>query len=193
MDMHVDDRFRGHRPLRRGRVSLPGQVYHVTASTLGRRPWFADFHVGCEAVRAFHQQVALADARLLAWVLMPDHGHWLLQMGECMPLQLYRFDWMQGNADGRAHLRGGKQVKLQHPVSHYFRNNIWITTSGVAWEPAIRFCMEVLGPERVLYAMDYPYQFVPSEVTVSDELPMTPADKKKYFQSNAEKLFKIGQ
>ena len=63
-------------------------------------------------------------------------------MGECMPLQLYRFDWMQGNADGRAHLRGGQQVKLQHPVSHYFRNNIWITTSGVAWEPAIKFCME---------------------------------------------------
>ena len=25
-------------------------------------------------------------------------------MGECMPLQLYRFDWMQGNADGRAAL-----------------------------------------------------------------------------------------
>ncbi len=24
-------------------------------------------------------------------------------MGECMPLQLYRFDWMQGNADGRPH------------------------------------------------------------------------------------------
>ena len=87
MDMHVDDRFRGHRALRRGRVSLPGQVYHVTAGTLGRRPWFADFHVGCEAVRAFHHQVALADARLLAWVLMPDHGHWLLQMGECMPLE----------------------------------------------------------------------------------------------------------
>ena len=82
MDMHVDDRFRGHRALRRGRVSLPGQVYHVTAGTLGRRPWFADFHVGCEAVRAFHHQVALADARLLAWVLMPDHVHWLVQVGE---------------------------------------------------------------------------------------------------------------
>ena len=87
MDMHVDDRFRGHRALRRGRVSLPGQVYHVTAGTLGRRPWFADFHVGCEAVRAFHHQVALADARLLAWVLMPDHGHWLLQMGDRIPVE----------------------------------------------------------------------------------------------------------
>ena len=54
-------------------------------------------------------------------------------LGECMPLHLYRFDWMQGNADNRAGLRGGQPaVKLQHPVSYYFHNNIWITTSGVA-------------------------------------------------------------
>jgi 2,3-dihydroxybenzoate decarboxylase len=39
--------------------------------------------------------------------------------------------------------------------------------------------------------MDYPYQYLPAEVTVSDELPMSAADKKKYFQTNAEKLFRI--
>ncbi|MES5814294.1 transposase [Pseudoxanthomonas sp. Soil82] len=115
MDMHVDDRFRGHRALRRGRVSLPGQVYHVTASTLGRRPWFADFHVGCEAVRAFHHQVALADARLLAWVLMPDHGHWLLQMGECMPLE-----------------RVVSRLKAASGV----RANRMLARAGPLWEPA---------------------------------------------------------
>ena len=27
------------------------------------------------------------DATLLAWVLMPDHVHWLLQLGACMPLE----------------------------------------------------------------------------------------------------------
>jgi putative transposase len=87
MDMHVEERFHGHRALRRGRVSLPGQVYHVMVATRGRDPWFADFHVGCEAVRAFRQPVVLGDARLLAWVLMPDHAHWLLQMGDAMPME----------------------------------------------------------------------------------------------------------
>jgi len=112
-------------------------------------------------------------------------------MGECLPLQLYRFDWMQGNADGRPHLRSGHQVKLKHPVSHYFRNNIWITTSGVAWEPAIRFCMEQLGPERVLYAMDYPYQQSSDEVAAYDAMAFSPEHKKMLMQTNAEAVFRI--
>ena len=32
---------------------------------------------------------------------------------------------------------------LKHPVSHYLRNNVYITNSGVAWQPAIEFCQKV--------------------------------------------------
>jgi predicted TIM-barrel fold metal-dependent hydrolase len=114
-------------------------------------------------------------------------------MGECMPLHLYRFDWMQGNADGRprAALGTDEIVKLKHPVSHYFRNNIWITTSGVAWEPAIKFCMEVLGPERVLYAMDYPYQQSSDEVAAYDRMDLSPEHKRMLMQGNAEHVFRL--
>ena len=112
-------------------------------------------------------------------------------MGECMPLQLYRFDWMQGNADGRKHLRSGKQVKLQQPVSYYFHNNIWITTSGVAWEPAIKFCRDVLGPDRVLYAMDYPYQQSYDEVASYDRMAIAPEHKKMLMEDNARRVFRL--
>ena len=113
-------------------------------------------------------------------------------MGESMPLQLYRFDWMQGNADGIPGLRGGQPaVKLREPVSYYFHNNIWITTSGVAWEPAIRFCMEQLGPERVLYAMDYPYQQSSDEVAAYDRMDLSPAYKMMLMQTNAEHVFRL--
>jgi len=114
-------------------------------------------------------------------------------LGECLPLHLYRFDWMQGNADGRprAALGTGEPVKLKHPVSHYFRNNIWITTSGVGWEPAIRFCMEVLGPDRVLYAMDYPYQQSSDEVAAYDRMNLSPEHKVMLMQANAEHVFRL--
>lgn len=113
-------------------------------------------------------------------------------LGECLPLHLYRFDWMQGNADNRAGLRGGQPpVKLKHPVSHYFRNNIWITTSGVGWEPAIKFCMDVLGPERVLYAMDYPYQQSSDEVAAYDRLTISDQHKKMLMEGNARKVFNL--
>lgn len=114
-------------------------------------------------------------------------------MGECMPLHLYRFDWMQGNADGRKRplIDGGTQIKLKHPVSYYFHNNIWITTSGVGWEPAIKFCQDVLGPERVLYAMDYPYQQSYDEVAAYDRMDMPPEHKKMLMEDNARKVFRI--
>ena len=52
-------------------------------------------------------------------------------MGEAMPLLLYRFDWWQNNSDGVESLRGGQKARhLKHKISYYFRNNIWITTSG---------------------------------------------------------------
>ncbi len=113
-------------------------------------------------------------------------------MGESLPLSLYRFDWMQDNADGIPGMRGGQPaVKLKHPVSHYFKTNIWITTSGEGWEPAIKFCQQVMGPDRVLYAMDYPYQQSSDELAAYDKMDMTPEVKKMLMQTNAEHVFRL--
>jgi predicted TIM-barrel fold metal-dependent hydrolase len=113
-------------------------------------------------------------------------------MGEGMPLLLYRFDWMQSNADGRSGLRGGAPaVTLRRKISDYFKSNIWITTSGQAWEPSVKFCMEVLGPERVIYAMDYPYQQSADEVAAYDTFDISPQHKKMLMQTNAEHVFRL--
>jgi 2,3-dihydroxybenzoate decarboxylase len=61
----------------------------------------------------------------------------------------------------------------------------------MAWEPAILFCRSVLGAEHVMYAMDYPYQFVAAEVAAQDNLALDDADKKKFFQLNAERVFAL--
>jgi 2,3-dihydroxybenzoate decarboxylase len=80
---------------------------------------------------------------------------------------------------------------LKKKPSDYFRENIYCTNSGVAWAPPIRFMQEVLGVDRVLYAMDYPYQYEPSEVVALDNMDMPDADKKKFFQTNSERVFKL--
>jgi 5-carboxyvanillate decarboxylase len=49
----------------------------------------------------------------------------------------------------------------------------------------------VLGAERVMYAMDYPYQVVAAEVVASDNLPLSDAEKKQFFQTNAERVFSL--
>ena len=56
---------------------------------------------------------------------------------------------------------------------------------------AIKLMLEVMGEDRVMYAMDYPYQYVPDEVRWMDDLDITPGQKKKFFQTNAERWFKL--
>ena len=71
----------GHSALRRGRTDVEQQIYHVTVTTLGRNPVFVGYEAASAASRAFETPAFLGDASLLAWVLMPDHAHWLLQLG----------------------------------------------------------------------------------------------------------------
>ena len=70
------------RSLRKGRVSVIGQIYHVTSRTRGSVPLFENFEVACMVCRSFREAAASSDIQLLAWVLMPDHAHWLLELGE---------------------------------------------------------------------------------------------------------------
>jgi len=81
---------------------------------------------------------------------------------------------------------------LKKKPSDYLRENFYITNSGVAWEPAIKFTQSIVGVDRVLYAMDYPYQYAAEEVQLLDRMDMSAEDKKKFFQTNAQKVFGIG-
>jgi putative transposase len=65
-----------------GRASLPGQIYHVTTTTRDREPIFDLPEAAFAAAACLHAPGGLGDASLLCWVLMPDHAHWLLRLGE---------------------------------------------------------------------------------------------------------------
>jgi 2,3-dihydroxybenzoate decarboxylase len=49
----------------------------------------------------------------------------------------------------------------------------------------------VLGKDRVIYAMDYPFQCDVEEVVALDGMDMSAADKKVFFQTNAERVIKL--
>jgi len=110
-------------------------------------------------------------------------------LGEALPFWLYRIDYMHA-----ATVRAGRYESMkpiQRRPSEYLRENVWLTTSGMAWVPAIMFCRDVLGPGRVMYAMDYPYEYTPEEVTIQDALPVDAAAKKAFFQGIAEQVFSL--
>jgi 2,3-dihydroxybenzoate decarboxylase len=144
------------------------------------------------AVFGFGVEVALHILRIIvsgAFDRFPKLRIVIGHTGEGLPFWFYRLDYMH-TASVKAQ-RYESQKPLKKKVSDYIRENIYVTNSGVAWEPSIMMCHKVMGPDHVLYAMDYPYQFVPEEVKICDALPMSDLDKKKFFQTNAEKLFNI--
>lgn len=110
-------------------------------------------------------------------------------LGEGLPYWLFRIDFM--HARMVAANRYASVQKLERKPSDYIKENLYVTTSGMAWEPPILYAQSVLGVDRVLYAMDYPYQFVPEEVKVTDNLPISDADKKQLYQTNAERVFAL--
>jgi 5-carboxyvanillate decarboxylase len=110
-------------------------------------------------------------------------------LGEGLPFWLFRLDFMHRSMVASKRYAGAGPLKKK--PSDYLRENVWVTTSGMQWAPAILFCQQVLGINRVLYAMDYPYQFVPEEVKVTDELPIGDADRARLYHLNTREVFKL--
>ncbi|MGV8888864.1 MAG: REP-associated tyrosine transposase [Pseudomonas sp.] len=66
--------------LRTGRYSETGQIYLLTAVVLNRQPLFRDFKSGRLVVDALRTAEREGFATSLAWVVMPDHFHWLIEL-----------------------------------------------------------------------------------------------------------------
>lgn len=110
-------------------------------------------------------------------------------MGEALPYWAYRLDYMHA-ATVRSKRYDSVKPLARRP-SDYLRENFYITNSGVAWPAAIKFAQDFMGVDRVLYAMDYPYQYAPDEVNMLDDMDLSLEDKTRFFQTNAEHVFKL--
>ena len=75
----MPDLSASHR-LRLGRFTEPNRIYLLTTNTLGREPVFNDFALGRLVVAQFRAAQDLGHAHSLAWVVMPDHFHWLIDL-----------------------------------------------------------------------------------------------------------------
>ncbi|MDZ4811849.1 MAG: transposase [Pseudomonadota bacterium] len=70
----------GNRSLRKGRANLHGQIYLITTCCSDRQPRFGDFWAAAQVARLSHDPTLWPHARLLCWMLMPDHWHGLVEL-----------------------------------------------------------------------------------------------------------------
>lgn len=110
-------------------------------------------------------------------------------LGEGLPYWMHRIDHMHAKQVAAGRYDAIKP--LQQRPSEYLKTHIWLTTSGMPWEPAITFARRAVGVDRVMYAMDYPYQFVADEVADMDALPYPQDELRDFFQVIAERVFAL--
>ncbi len=171
-------------------LGVPLYLHPTTPSKAMIEPYLARGLDG--AVFGFQAETGLHALRMVVagvFDRFPGLQVVLGHLGEALPYWLYRLDFMH-NIIVRTN-RYASAPPLKKPLSAYLRENFHYTTSGMGWQPPIMYVHSVMGADRLLYAMDYPYQFVPEEVTTQDNLPLGADDKRKFFQTNAERLFSL--
>ncbi|MDP3677467.1 MAG: transposase [Methylotenera sp.] len=68
--------------LRKGRYTQENQIYHITTATLNRAPIFADIKTARLIINILKKSDELNKTNTLAFVIMPDHIHWLFQLNQ---------------------------------------------------------------------------------------------------------------
>ena len=66
-----------------------------------------------------------------------------------------------------------------------------ITTSAMFWDPVLELCIEVLGADRILFAIDSPFASAERGTDWLDAAPLSDADRLKIYQENAERVFSL--
>ncbi len=101
-------------------------------------------------------------------------GHW----GEVMLFYLDRIDRLTGIA------------KLPRPLSEYVRSNVFVTPGGVFSERYLQWALDVVGPDRIMFASDYPYVLAPGEGSRKflEKAEISDANRVKIASGNWERL-----
>ena len=83
-----------------------------------------------------------------------------------------------------------RMARLQRPVAEYVRQNLYVTSSGMWSRSYLQRTLEAVGPERILFSTDYPYQYRPGRPgrAFLDESGLAPDDRALFAHGNWERL-----
>ncbi len=139
-----------------------------TAQMLATAGWGWHVDTGLHALRLILSGV-FAQFPKLQIVL----GH----MGEALPFLLARSSPILTMAGG-----------LPKSVLEYFTENFYFTTSGMFTYPPLQCLMLVLGSDRIMFAVDYPYSTNEQGRDFLLNLPISATDRGKIAHGTAERF-----
>lgn len=157
-------------------AAIPADDWQVFAGypELNMMAWGWTARVGGHALRLIHGGV---------FDDFPGASVTLGHMGELLPFQLARLDSRYKVVNS--------SNKMRHLPSHYVRNNLYVTTSGVCSHAALLGATHAVGIDRVLFAVDYPLESTVEAVEFLRTAPYAPADIERIAHGNAERVLHL--
>lgn len=107
-------------------------------------------------------------------------------MGEMVPFFIWRINFMNSRAQ-----KVGRAPKTERSMEEYFKDNFVFTTSGVEDPLALRYAIDRMGIENVIWAIDYPYQPMKPAVDFIENFVCTDEERHALCHGNAERVFHI--
>ena len=104
-------------------------------------------------------------------------------MGENIPYMAWRIQhFFQMNNFDKA-----PKMRLQD----YLARNVWITTSGNYDTAALLCAINVMGSDRVLFSVDYPFENMSWAADWIETCPISESDRQKICYDNAKRFLKL--
>ena len=108
-------------------------------------------------------------------------------LGEALPFWTMRLD----NRYAWTYQAAGEvlgMAKLELTPSEYLRRNFYLTTSGMEDPEVLAFCTDRLGEDRIMFAIDFPYEDSGPASRFLADADLTPSQREKLSSGNAEAL-----
>lgn len=104
-------------------------------------------------------------------------------MGETLPYMLWRLD--------SRYLFTHTDRRVQRAPSDYIRENFHVTTSGQFSDVPLRAALAAMGPDRVMFSIDYPYEISVVAGQFMDQAAISEQERARVGRQNAQGLLKL--
>ena len=104
-------------------------------------------------------------------------------LGEGLPFAMHRLN-------EHTHL-SAKRRGLQKTPLEYIQQHLYVATSGNWYEPAFVCTLLAMGADRILWAIDWPYEANKVGMDFWHKISLSDADRAKIAHGNAERLFRL--
>jgi uncharacterized protein len=129
----------------------------------------------------WHYEAGIQFVRLMLAGVFDKHpglqiilGHW----GEVILFYLERLNSLT------------RVAPLERPIAECIRENLYVTSSGMWRHPYLQQTLALVGPERILFSTDYPYQYRPGRAgrAFLNDAALSPGHRELFAYGNWERL-----